>query len=79
MTILWIVGKVTAQIDCFDGINTETAWDLRGVFDSEELAIIACENETYFIGPSEINKPWPVDKTKWTGCYYPLSEKGKSE
>lgn len=70
MTILWISGKVISQSISDDGFNT-TAWEFHGVFDSEEKAKESCHDEMYFIGPSELNKPFPAEQCEWADSYYP--------
>lgn len=73
---LWIVGKVIAQSskDLHGYVDSE--WDFHGVFDCESKAVNACHNETYFIGPTELNKAWSKEKVEWVGAYYPVSKKG---
>lgn len=62
---LWIVGKKIEDHEC--------AWLFEGVFDSEEKAIKACKEDSYFIAPSELNYSHP-DAPAWKGSYYPLLE-----
>lgn len=57
---LWIVGQWK-----------EPVWELAGVFESEELAIAACRDHTYFVGPAELNVLLPHDTEEWPGCRYP--------
>lgn len=47
------------------------AWELRGVFDSEDKAKSHCKKPTHFIGPAELNEKLPDETTEWVGCYYP--------
>jgi hypothetical protein len=64
-TKLWIVGQV------YD-INT-TSWVFQGVFDSEEKAIAACRDKTYFVGPATLNESLPHEDFSWVEAYYPLN------
>ena len=58
---LWIVGQKPA-----DG-----QWQFQGVFDSEEAAMAACRNETYWIAPATLNEFVPHEPVIWDGGYYP--------
>jgi hypothetical protein len=58
---LYVVGKMT-----------ETSWEFAGVFDDERMAVVACRDETYFVGPAILNKPAPAESVAWPGAYYPL-------
>lgn len=60
---VWIIGKM---ID-----DTLSQWEFQGVFDTEELAIAACVEDRFFVGPAEINTPFPVEPVKWVGAWYP--------
>ena len=66
--ILYIVGENTKE---FDG---KVAWNIQGVFDSEEEALKHCYTDSFFIGPLKLNVPLPMETVDWPGCYYP-SEK----
>ena len=67
MQIVWVVGQVhvderNQQID---------GWEMQGVFTSEELALAACANWRYFIGPMKLDEPAPALKATWPGAWYP--------
>ena len=46
--------------------------DLQGVFSSEDNAVSACRDATYFVIPLLLDKSLPHDSYKWNG-YYPLA------
>ena len=69
--LVWAVGKYITE--CEHGF----AWEMVGVFNNEKKAIDACIKESYFVGPLEIDKPFPDMTVPWKGAYYP-SEKGRS-
>lgn len=48
------------------------AWELIGVFDNQQLAIDNCTKPNDFVGPVELNVPFPEETCQWTGLYYPL-------
>ena len=48
------------------------AWELVGVFDSEEKAVAACLDNHCFVGPITLNEITPKERISWPGCYYPL-------
>lgn len=62
---LWIVGQFLAETE------KGRAWDIQGVFDSEEKAIKACKNETFFVGPVTLNDEFQLEHKEWEGAYYP--------
>ena len=57
--------------------RNKTKPDFVGVFDEEEKALQLCVDETFCLGPAELNFHFPTDKTvTWSGLYYPkLSRK----
>lgn len=59
---LWICGH-------FSSAGGE--WEFIGVFDSEALAIEACTDATYFIGPTELNARHVDEPKPWPGAYMP--------
>lgn len=65
---LWICGKLRGH--AADGTP---AWDLQGVFDTEDAATAACQDGNDFIGPVPLNKPLPQAATDWPGCRYPMA------
>ena len=69
MTI-WVVGQYKGATA--DGI----VWELQGVFDRQEMAVAACRDESYFIGPVTLNASLPHETNLWPGCYYPAISSG---
>ena len=66
---LFIVGQVQGPGPC------GTAWDFQGVFSTEEAAVAACRDETYFVGPAELDQELPHETTTaWPGGYFPKIE-----
>jgi hypothetical protein len=63
MTTLFVVGKVD--------VLSPRQWEFMGVFDDEELAMEACKDERYFVGPVELNETIPETQTEWPMAYYP--------
>jgi len=59
---LWIVGRVTELGD----------WQFQGVFDTEEAAVAACKDETWFVGPVALNEELPEEAMDWPGAYFPI-------
>lgn len=62
---LWIVGRV---------VTSEDGWEFQGVFSEQVLAIAACKDETYFMGPAVLNEPFPHETTEWEGACYPKAK-----
>jgi len=63
--IVYVVGQYK------DGKWPKTNWDLYGIFDNEEDAIVACVDRSYFVGPVEMNKTLGEKTVEWPGVYYP--------
>ncbi|MCO5763245.1 MAG: hypothetical protein NHG36_17345 [Chromatiaceae bacterium] len=67
MMDLWVVGKVT---DADRG-----AWELQGVFSSEELALAAAVGKHDFIGRVSLDQELPRETTQWAcEAWYPNLE-----
>jgi hypothetical protein len=66
---LWAVGQYRGETEGVANI----AWDLQGVFETEQEAVDACRNENYFVGPVTLGLALPDDALEWPGCYYPLA------
>lgn len=66
MKTVWVVGQTIDETPA-----TGTVWELFGVFDSEEKAVASCLDVNFFVGPVQINTPFPVETTVWPGCRYP--------
>lgn len=69
---LWIVGKYKS------GEKLNVVWDFNGVFDTEEKAIEACRDSSYFVAPAILNQSLAGETMNWPNAYYPHSEKSKS-
>lgn len=72
MSQLWIAGHNVMEF-CQDGTEY-IAWDVLGVFSSEEKAVAACHNENCFVDPFYLDEILPPDVGEWPGCYYPYAE-----
>ena len=57
---LWLVGKLILN-----------GWEVKGVFDDEELAKKACLTSCHFIGPLLLNEFLPEASTEWPGAMFP--------
>ena len=62
---LWIVGQNI-------GGDESPAWDCAGVFSSVQLAVAACRDETYWIGPATLDATLPHEVVDWPGVVYPF-------
>lgn len=60
---LWVVGKILCQ--------SEHSWEFAGVFSSQDLAISACVEESYFVAPAVLDENITGDARPWPGAYYP--------
>jgi hypothetical protein len=69
MTTLWIVGQNKRET------KSGIVWELQGVFDDKNKAEAACRNESYFIGPANLNEILSDQTEMWPGCYYPRLSK----
>jgi hypothetical protein len=65
---VWIVGiyKGPAPIGF--------AWEFQGVFSTEAAAVAVCRDQTYMIGPAEIDAELPHETADWPGAYYPITQ-----
>lgn len=62
---LWIVGRTLDwQI---------SSWEFAGVFSTEDKAVSACRDATYFIGEATLDEELPHETitTHWPGGRYP--------
>jgi hypothetical protein len=48
---------------------------LQGVFTEEVLAVEACSDASYFVGPLPINSALPHEMVEWRGLYFPFAER----
>lgn len=65
MTTVYVVGRAISA-------EGPKAWEFQGVFSSLKLAEAACRDETYFVGPAEVDQELPHETTPvWPGAYYP--------
>jgi hypothetical protein len=63
---LWIVHKFVASTE------HGTASDFLGIFDTEEAAITHCIEWECWIGPCDLNRGLPLERSPcWPGAYYP--------
>lgn len=67
MNNVWVVGQFRGHMAPPDYC---VAWDLIGVFSSKDLAIAACLDRDFFIGPVTQDVSTTADAT-WDGCEYP--------
>lgn len=65
---LWVVGRTREYRPPDQG---GSVWDFQGVYDSEEKAIAACRDATYWIAPAHLNRELPHESADWPGAYYP--------
>jgi hypothetical protein len=49
------------------------AWELQGVFTTEEKAVAACLGWRYFVGPIELDCPAGDATMDWDGAFYPIA------
>jgi len=73
---VWLVGKSTIVTKIENaGIGSDgeklNKEKIVGIFSSEEKAINACRDETYWIAPLQMDEVAPEESTVWTGAYYP--------
>ena len=58
---VWICGKIKAG-----------GWaEFVGAYSSEDLAVAACKDASYFVGPAVVNQTAPEPPMTWHGAYYP--------
>jgi hypothetical protein len=68
---LWVVGRWITY-----AITSLRRWEICGVFSTEQKAIDVCQDETYFIGPVELDQQLPVETISWPNVYYPKTKEG---
>lgn len=59
---VWVAGRITEY----------PAWEIQGVFLSQERAAAAACEEGWFIGPVCLNEKLPNFSMEWPGAYYPI-------
>lgn len=69
VNIVWVVGRVNENPVEHRG----HLWDLIGVCSSEKLAVEACTDEYYFVGPIQMNEILPKEHIDWPGFYHPCA------
>ena len=76
--IVWLAGNVT---DASDGTieNSVASWEIIGVFESRDVAIVACHDETCFIAPFILNDISPRECCLIPNCEYPLAKTDEAE
>lgn len=62
---LWIVGQYKADT------SAGRVWEFAGVFDTQELAVAACRDYTYFVQPIVLNEAAPHESFEFEGGFYP--------
>lgn len=68
---LYVAGHIVAEHpDC-------SAWDLLGVFSNSGKAESACYDESCFVGPVLLDKPYPERFVEWEGAYFPNLQQEK--
>jgi len=67
MMKLWVVGKFLCETE------KGRAWDILGIYDSEEIAVENCLDECCFVGSVILNDKSSLEQKEWKGAYYPLS------
>lgn len=65
---LWVCGKHRGSLK-----EDHPAWELQGVFDTEDAAVEACTSTSDFVGPVLLNQHLPQDATEWPNCRFPLT------
>ena len=68
MTNVWVCGKVTFSED-----NTQD-WEIKGIFDLEDMAVKGCTTVNDFVAPVPINQLLHETTEVWVGLYYPLDQ-----
>lgn len=64
---VYVVGQYVKQYD--EG----PVWEVAGIYFDKIKAELNCLDESFFVGPVEMNTPLPLKKTIWPGAYYPNS------
>lgn len=75
MTTIWVHCIV---MDDANGDMSRAIIRVLGVYDSEEVAVIACKTMWDFIGPLTLNKLVGSNGSEaksWPGAYYPQKDK----
>ena len=76
----WLVGQVVSGSWDFRKVEwkNDYAWEVNGIFESEEKAVDVCRDENYFVMPLELNKSLPHEKVEIDRAYYPKKENVKA-
>ncbi len=61
--IVWIVGRVKDE--------ESLVWDFQGVFTTEDAAVNACRDISYFVGPATLDEVLPHSTMDWPDSYRP--------
>ena len=70
---VWLAGNVTDPAPGEFAFRV-ISWEVIGVFESRNLAVASCYDETCFVAPFEMNAAGPRETTVMMLCEYPLSE-----
>jgi hypothetical protein len=64
---LWICGRLTHGYQ-----ESGSPWEFQGVFSSEEKAVEACRDWSYFIFTAALDEALPHETCFPKQCYYPF-------
>ena len=67
MEKVWVVGRFVAETE------HGNVWDMQGVFETEDEAVAACRDATYWIGPVPLGQSLPHESAAWPEARYPLA------
>ena len=65
--------EIAYVVGCIDRPQVSNEWSLAGIFEDKKEAEDACIDETFFVGPTVMNKiltPYGIN-IPWPGGYYP--------
>jgi hypothetical protein len=68
-TVLWLVGQDLGKPETPE--SERVPWDFQGIFDSEEKAVAACIDRSYFVMPVVLNEGLPRESIPAPGAYFP--------
>jgi hypothetical protein len=78
--IVWIVQQfVSGVYDHRKEEYTFCSFELTGIYNSQQKADDACLDETYVMGPIEINHTFPRERVEATDSYYPRQKKSEQK
>lgn len=69
--IVWVVGLHRGEMIISNQIHFY-AWELIGIFPSEDEALKVCRTNLHYLGPVELGKDMgDSSNDEWIGAYYP--------